>query len=344
MSEPSDAGGYAAAPTCYRHPDRPTGVRCSRCDRPICPQCMIPASVGFQCPECVNEGRRTVRTGRTVYGGRVQAGGRPGAVTMTLIGVNVAMFIITSLGGGLSVAGNGGQSDLFTDLALNPVAVGHGQWYRLVSAMFLHFNVLHIGFNMYALYLVGPPLEAALGRARYLTLYFLAGLGGSVLSVALGPLSELAAGASGAIFGLFGAFYIVARHQRWQTGGIAATIVLNLVLSFSFSGEIDWRGHVGGLIAGSLLMLAFAYAPSGKYRGHSQALGLGAVALIVALVGYAGAHRARSDCPTFQESDLSSGLVVRSTGCPASGELIIPGTGQNAIRLSQYHRGQDPSL
>jgi len=284
---------------CYRHPNRPTGVRCTRCERPICPECMIPASVGFQCPECVTQGRRSTRMARTVYGGQIRPGSRVAMVTQVLIALNIAMFVITSVGGGLSIAGDN-QSHVFYRLALVPAAVGHGQWYRLLTAMFMHVNVLHIAFNMYALYIIGPPLEAALGRSRFIVLYLLAGLGGSVLSAALGPTLETAAGASGAIFGLFGAFYLAARHQRLETGGIVATIVLNLVFTFSFSGVIDWRAHVGGLITGAAVMAVLAYAPTGPRRATLQVAGVAAVAVIVAAVGYAGARHADHNCPILQ--------------------------------------------
>jgi membrane associated rhomboid family serine protease len=278
---------------------------------------MTAASVGFHCPECLAEGRKTTRVARTVYGGRVRSfSGRVGPVTGALIGINVVMFIVTSAGGGLSLFGNGGSSSLFLRLALNPAAVGHGEWYRMVTAMFLHFNLLHIASNMYALYLIGPSLEAALGRSRFLALYFLAGVGGSALSVAFGPMSETAAGASGAIFGLFAAFYVVARHQRLQTGGIAGTIVINLVFSLTFRGVIDWRGHVGGLIAGGLVMVVFAYAPRGRRRNLLQAAGVAATAVLVVGVGLVGVHRAHKDCPVFSASYLDSGYVETDTGCP----------------------------
>jgi membrane associated rhomboid family serine protease len=244
---------------------------------------MTAASVGFQCPECVSQGNKSVRQGRTIYGGRVyRSRSRLGPVTTTLIAVNVAIFIATSAGG-LNFASGGGTSSLFLRLALIPPAVAHGQWYRLVTSMFLHFNVLHIAFNMYALFLIGPHLELALGRVRYVALYFLAGIGGSILSLLNGPLATEAAGASGAIFGLFAAFYIVARRQGWQTNGIVITIVLNLALSFSFSNEIDWRGHVGGLIVGAAVMAVIAYAPPGPQRYRVQALGLGVIAVVLAV-------------------------------------------------------------
>jgi membrane associated rhomboid family serine protease len=268
---------------------------------------MTPASVGFQCPECMAEGRKTVRQGRTIYGGRVyRSGSRIGPVTTTLIAVNVVIFIATSAGG-LNFASGGGTSSLFLRLALIPPAVAHGQWYRLVTSMFLHFNVLHIAFNMYALFLIGPPLEVALGRVRYVALYFLAGIGGSILSLINGPLATEAAGASGAIFGLFAAFYIVARRQGWQTNGIVITILLNLALSFSFSNEIDWRGHVGGLIVGAAAMAVIAYAPPGPQRFRVQALGLGAIAVVLAGAGFLGSHHVNSACASADRTNSFTG-------------------------------------
>ena len=299
MTSPDDEPATAVEQTCYRHPGEPTGVRCVRCERPICPRCMTPASVGFQCPDCVREGQGTQRAARTIYGGRyhqpVGRTGRFGLVTTILIAANVVMFAITEVGA-FHLAGGGGASSLFLRLSLIPPAVAHGQWYRLVTAMFLHFNLIHIAFNMWALVIVGPPLEVALGRIRYLTLYFLAGVGGSILTLIGAPPATQAAGASGAIFGLFAAFYLVARDRGWQTGGIVLTIGLNLALSFSFSSEIDWRGHVGGLIVGAAVMAVFVYAPRGPNQVKLQALGVAAIAVILAAVGFIGARHVQSTC------------------------------------------------
>src|SRR5436305_5003692 len=132
--------------TCYRHPDRETGVRCARCDRPICPACMVPASVGFQCPECVSEGRRSVRPARTMYGGRVHS---RADVTLALIGLNVFVFVLTAVSGA-GVASGSGRSSIYDHFALIPVQVAHGEWWRLVSSMFLHYGIIHIAFNMWA--------------------------------------------------------------------------------------------------------------------------------------------------------------------------------------------------
>lgn len=266
---------------------------------------MHPASVGFQCPECVSEGRRTVRTPRTVYGGRIRPGEAPGMVTRALIGINVAVFLATTFNGMNPISGSG-TSPLFDHLALIPVAVAHGQWYRLVTAAFLHFEIFHIGFNMYALYIFGPPLEAALGRMRFVVLYLLAGIGGSVLSLALGPIGETAAGASGAIFGLFGALYIVARHRNLATNGIAITIVANLIFTFAIP-NIDWRGHVGGLIVGSVIALIYARAPRGPMRDRLQAVGVVAVAVLLAVGGLVAANHVYDKCPVLE---MSHGVPV----------------------------------
>jgi membrane associated rhomboid family serine protease len=234
-------------PTCYRHPDRETYVRCTRCNRPICPDCMHSASVGFQCPECVREGARTQRPVRTVFGGRVH--GDSGLVTRSLIAINVVMFL-------LQYAVPGLQSRLL----LNVDAVSSGQYYRLLSAAFLHGGLLHIFFNMYLLLLVGSQLEAALGRWRFTALYLVSALGGSAASYLFNPPGYSALGASGAVFGLFGALFVVSRRLNTDATGVVWLIVLNLVLGVVLPG-IDWRAHVGGLVTGAVLAAAYAYAP-----------------------------------------------------------------------------------
>jgi len=259
---------------------------------------MTAASVGFHCPECVSEGAKTVREARTVYGGRIRPGGPVGVATMSLIAINVVVFIITVASGAGFVSGAAGKSTIYERFALIPVEVAHGEWYRLITAAFLHYGILHIGFNMYALYIVGPPLEAALGRLRFVVLYLLAGIGGSALSVAFGPIGEQAAGASGAIFGLFAALYIIARHRRLATEGILITIVANLIFTFAVPG-IDWRGHVGGLVTGAAISLVYARAPQGPHRDRFQAIGVGVIALVLAIGGYAAASHVYNECPVL---------------------------------------------
>jgi membrane associated rhomboid family serine protease len=310
--EGEPAADAEAAPsgllTCYRHPSRETGVRCARCDRPICPQCMVPASVGFQCPECVTEGRRSVRPARTVYGGKVNRSGLD--VTRALIAVNVVVFIITVSSGANPFTGQG-TSPVYDNFALIPLQVLHGEWWRLFSSMFLHFGIMHIFFNMWALLVIGTPLEAMLGRLRYLVLYLFSGVGGALLSMTFGPINERAAGASGAIFGLFGAFYVITRRRGLETGGIVTLIVINLALSFTIS-NIDWRGHVGGLITGAAVAFVFAWAPSGPQRDRLQALGCVALALILAAAGFVGVHHVQTKCRSLVESQVQNVLIERA--------------------------------
>jgi membrane associated rhomboid family serine protease len=322
VTSPSDDPATGVELRCYRHPSESTGVRCTRCDRPICPQCMTPASVGFQCPECVTDGRRSVREARTIYGGRLRTGRSAMTVTLTLIGINFAVFIATVASGVNLISG--GTSSLFDHLALIPAAVGAGQWYRMFTAAFLHFEIFHIGFNMWALYIVGPPLEAALGRLRFIVLYLLAGIGGSLLSVAFGPLGETAAGASGAIFGLFGALYIVAAHRKLPTQGIAFVIIANLVFTFTVP-NIDWRGHLGGMVTGAVVALIYAYAPQGPMQNRIQALGIGALCVVLAASGLLAAHRVNTGCrevltnPTAQSNTNGDGYACFTYNRSAAG-------------------------
>jgi membrane associated rhomboid family serine protease len=267
---------------------------------------MIPAAVGFHCPECMAEGRKTTRAVRTIYGGKVRPGEAPGMVTRVLIGINIVFFVITVASGGGLVRANGG-SDVYRHLALIPAAVAGGEWWRLFSAAFLHFGIAHIAFNMLALWFTGPALEAVLGKLRFLALYVLAGVGGGLLSVAIGPLDETAAGASGAIFGLFAAFYVIARHRNVNTQPIAFTIVLNLVLTFSIS-NIDWRGHVGGLVTGAAVAAIIAFTPSGARRDVLQAAGVIAVAAVLAVGGLLAVHHDDSRCRTaFDQASAGHG-------------------------------------
>lgn len=239
-------------PTCYRHPSRPTYVSCTRCGRPICPDCMQSAAVGQQCPECVNEGKRSVRQARTHFGGRITQGA---LVTYTLIAVNVVMFVLQHT-----------SVQMQQDLVLWPPAVADGQYYRLVTSAFLHYGLAHIVFNMWALWAVGPQLEQWLGRLRFGVLYGLSGLGGSVLVYLLSPLNSATAGASGAIFGLFGATFVLFRRLQLDVRGIVGLIVINLVITFVLpavsSQSISWQGHVGGLVTGTVVAAVFAYVPA----------------------------------------------------------------------------------
>jgi membrane associated rhomboid family serine protease len=256
---------------------------------------MRSAAVGHQCPDCVAEGSKAMRPIKAAYGGRAR---RAPYVTWALIAINVVMLVATTSGSGL-LSGSPGNA-LFRKLALEPCygppggpcyeGVATGDYYRLLTSMFLHFGIIHLGLNMYCLYLIGPALEQAFGQVRYLATYLLAGLGGAVLSYALGPQNEIAAGASGAVFGLFGAFYVMARKRNLDVSSITATIGLNLFLSFAVSG-IDWRGHVGGLVTGAALAWVIVASPDTKQRSAYQAAGMVLVGLL--LVAGAAARTAQ---------------------------------------------------
>ncbi|MFJ9345195.1 rhomboid family intramembrane serine protease [Streptomyces sp. NPDC101237] len=274
-------------PKCYRHPDRETGVRCTRCERPICPECMVSASVGFQCPECVR-GTAPGASGppaadtrpRTIAGGTVTAD--PRLLTKILIGLNIAVFLVQ-----LSVGDNFTDRFDLIGQAFFPQfgdieGVAQGQYYRLLTAMFLHdsSNYMHIAFNMLSLWWIGGPLEAALGRARYITLYLVSGLAGSALSYLLAAQNQPSLGASGAIFGLFGATAVLIRRLNYDMRPIIALLVINLI--FTFSGGIAWQAHIGGLVAGVVTGYAMVHAP--RERRNLIQYGTCALVLVVSLV------------------------------------------------------------
>jgi len=292
-------------PVCYRHPSRETYVRCARCERPICPDCMRAASVGHQCPECVAEGRRTQRPARTAFGG--SAAGREGYATKALIGLNVVVALIgvamsgasslfdggifasatrlTYLGGvlGETITVNGDRWLIGNVPALGDVYTGiaDGAYYRLITAMFLHYGLIHLALNMWALWVLGRNLEAVLGPARFLGLYLLAGLGGNVACYLLSP-NSLAAGASTAVFGLFAAFFVVLRKLGRDTSAVIGILVVNVVLTFTVPG-ISIAGHLGGLITGAVVGAVLAYAPRER-RNLVQAGGSAAVLVVLVVV------------------------------------------------------------
>ncbi|MGV0745519.1 rhomboid family intramembrane serine protease [Mycolicibacterium sp. XJ870] len=278
MSYPYPPQSPAETPTCYRHPDRQTYVRCTRCGRYICPECMRAAAVGHQCVECVNAGAKSVPAARTQFGG-VQRSGAP-LLTYTLIAVNVLMFVLQMA-----------SKNLETELTLWPPGIAlHDEYYRLVTSAFLHYGAMHLLFNMWALYVVGPPLENWLGRLRFGVLYALSALGGSVLVYLLSPLDSATAGASGAIFGLFGAIFVVARHLNLDVRAIGAVVVINLVFTFVGpllgTGAISWQGHLGGLITGAAVAAAFVYAPRQRRNAVQAGVSVAFALLFVALIAW----------------------------------------------------------
>ncbi len=226
---------------CYRHPDREGGVRCRRCGRPICPDCMVQAPVGFQCPSCVRAGPPGPQPLRAVR--------KDPYATWAIIAACVLVFL-PSLAGGAAVAGRG-DLDVAGDLALNAPAIADGDWWRLITSGFVHYGLLHIGFNMFVLLQLGTLLEPALGRIRFASLYLAALLGGACGALLLDP-NALTAGASGAVFGLMGAALL----GLWRRGidpfktGLGGLLLINLLLTFVIPG-ISVGGHLGGLAAGA---------------------------------------------------------------------------------------------
>lgn len=244
---------------------------------------MRSASVGQQCVECVGEGARSTRRARTTFGGRPAASA---VVTWTLVAINVAVFLVTWVRPGivndlemLGYASYGGA----------PHGVAAGEWYRLITSAFVApatglggLGFTDILFNMWALVFVGPSLEGLLGRARFLAVYLLSAVGGGVMYYFLAPPYNPAVGASGAIFGLFGAWFVVSRRLRLDTRGIVVLIAINLALSFFFHNIIAWQDHIGGLLTGALLTAAYAYAPR-KNRAVVQVLATVAVVVLIAV-------------------------------------------------------------
>jgi membrane associated rhomboid family serine protease len=276
------AGTGPEGPSCYRHPGRETYLSCVRCGRPACPECLRSAPVGHQCVECIKGGSETVRQPTGVFGGRAAVSGAP--VTWALVGLNVAFYLVEwvypKIVDYLVMTGR------FPDSTINQViGVAEGQYYRLLTSAFLHepglsgFGPAHIIFNMWALIIVGPPLERLLGRVRYLAVYLLSALGGAVFFYFVAPPTAAALGASGAIFGLFGAWFVVSRRLRVDVRGVLFLIAINLALPL-FVGGIAWQDHVGGLITGGIITAAYAYAP----RERRALVQVGATVLVVAVL------------------------------------------------------------
>ena len=279
-------------PVCYRHPSKETYVRCTRCDRSICPDCMNAASVGHQCPDCVAEGRRTQRPVRTAFGGSVA--GQAGTVTKTLIGINVAVMVVSTAIGGLgAVAGGGlggllGSSTSLTE-ALSVVGnsqyvvngplhgIAQGEWYRLITGMFVHYGILHLLLNMYALWILGRELERALGPLRFAGLYLIAGLGGDVAAYVFSKPYAFTAGASTAVFGLMAGMFVVLKRLNLSVAPILPTIVINVIFTFAIA-QISVAGHLGGLAVGAIAAAVIAYAPKER-RNLVQGVGLAIIVL-----------------------------------------------------------------
>lgn len=274
MTTPETPGKPAAAPpSCPRHPDRVSYVRCQRCGRPTCPECAVPATVGVHCIDCVREARKAAPARLSALGAKVS----PGApvITYTIVALCVLSYVVQ-----LAV----GSQSWIVRWGFSPVIAETEPW-RFVTGAFLHSaSIWHIAMNMYALWIVGPYLEQILGRWRFTALYLLSAIGGHVTILLLADPSRLdwytfTVGASGAVFGLFGAVFLVLRRVGQDARGMLILIGINLVFGFVFSG-ISWQGHVGGLVTGAILGAAYAYAP----RERRREVGVGVTALVGVLL------------------------------------------------------------
>lgn len=273
---------------CYRHPNREALIRCTRCDRPICPDCMRPASVGFHCPDDVSQDARTVRAPRTSVGARLLQS-RP-YVTTTLVALNVIVYVVTATAPGASFTdpGSGATTGkgIFFDWQLLPYAVHYqDRYYDLITSAFLHVGLLHILSNMLALAIIGPALEQLLGRWRFAAVYLLSALGGSAAIYAFGNEITPTVGASGAIFGLFGACLVLVRKLGLDLQWLLSIVAINFVLTFSIHG-ISKLGHIGGFVTGMLAGLAIGGLPSVRTRlpNRVQAAGLAALLGFVVII------------------------------------------------------------
>ncbi|MFB9332943.1 rhomboid family intramembrane serine protease [Actinoplanes octamycinicus] len=290
----------STSPVCYRHPGTETMLRCSRCEKPICPKCMNDAAVGFQCPDCVKDGRRSQRQARTAFGGSLVAG-RAGYAVRSIIALNFLVMAVSVAFGGLrAIAGAGG----FFNTGGAPTRVTRafevlgyaryggdwhgiaaGEWYRLVTAMFVHYGALHLLLNMMLLWQIGSYLEAKFGPARFLALYFLAGFGGNVAVYALQEPYIPAAGASTATFGLVIGIIIVNRRLALDISSLVPLLVMNLIYTFALPG-ISVEGHLGGLAAGAAATVVLAYAKL-PHRTAKQVIGCSILFVVLVAVAIA---------------------------------------------------------
>lgn len=287
---------------CYRHPERATLIGCQRCRRPICPECMVEAHVGVQCPECVREGARATRSAEGPYGGTRSA--NPRLTSLVLIGVNVGVFLLIVLtGGGFGRWANrlaitplgqclvddstGRYYPGLGQAACNAVqgaywadGVATGAWWQLITSAFAHAELLHVATNLLTLYFLGPPLEQVLGRARFLAVYFVSALAGSAAVLWLAAPDSSALGASGAIFGLLGALLLIARKSGGNYQQIAMWLGINVVITVLGGAYISWQGHLGGLIGGLAVAAVLVLTPR-EQRARWQWPGVIAVTLLL---------------------------------------------------------------
>jgi len=270
--------------TCYRHPNREAGRRCTRCGKPACEECLVRADIGSQCLECAKAGRPTGRERARYWSAR-----QPTLVTYALMAINVAVFVWIAVQEPDSLSSRQMTLDQ-ADLSLNEYSVAiHHEWYRLVTSGFLHFGFIHIAFNMLLLFQLGQMLEPLLGRVRFALLYFAALLGGSAGVMLLnGNIYEQHGGASGAVFGLLGAaaVLLLQRGINPLTTGIGTTLMLNLLITFTIP-NISIGGHLGGVVAGAAagwFMLAPKHRRIPTWATYASPVAVGAIAVAVCVL------------------------------------------------------------
>ena len=245
---------------CYQHADRETYINCTRCGEFICPECMVSAPVGFQCAQCVQ------KTSAPKVKVSFSNSNKLPMATKYLLGLTVGAYLYGML--------NGGILYMASNFGMVPIAIADGQWWRLLTAAFLHGGLLHLAFNMYALYWLGPQLEELLGRVKFTSIYLLAAIGGNVASYYFSQLNTVSVGASGAIFGLMTATIVIGRERRADVSQLVTLLALNVVLGFMNSG-IDWRAHLGGAVVGAL---------AANFQGKPKTQTLGLVGIGISLL------------------------------------------------------------
>ncbi|MFC4084040.1 rhomboid family intramembrane serine protease [Amycolatopsis samaneae] len=296
----------AALPGCWWHPNRPTGLRCVRCERPACPDCLREAAVGFQCTDCVHTGRQEQRRQHREYqeiqpGTRTIAGarlGRTSVVVPVLIAVNLLVYLVTVMQA-KSLTGNGAAEVSQAGVLWTQATLGGGEWWRIFTSGFLHDGPLHILANMFSLWMVGRTLELVFGKTRFLALYFVSMLGGSTAVLLFDDVDKGTLGASGALFGLIGAYAVIVVKQRLNPTWLLITLALNAYITFGVA-HISILGHAGGLVVGALVTVAILYAPETN-QARWQAAGIAIVVLaLLGLLVYRDTQIASMSCHFVQ--------------------------------------------
>ncbi|MQA10604.1 MAG: rhomboid family intramembrane serine protease [Pseudonocardiaceae bacterium] len=281
-------------PACTWHADRATGLTCTRCDRPACPECLREASVGYQCVECVRASQREQHRATTVAGATL---GSKAIVVPALIVANLVVFAITAAQA--SDVLENFRSPLFGQWTLWPPIVAGGEWWRVLTSGFLHYGPLHLAMNMLALWILGRDIELLLGRLRFFALYALSLIGGGLAVYLFGAMDTPVAGASGAVFGLMGGLVVAVLRLKLNGTQVYVLLAVNLIISVGIPG-ISLLGHLGGLIVGALCTVGMVFAPPRRRAVVQWGTVAGLLVLLVALFFVRDAQLGEFQCPTNQ--------------------------------------------